>query len=67
MEDVPGQLATIAEVLGKKGVNIDYAYAFVTKTEKAFLIIRVNDLKTAVETLYEEGIPLLDMNDVQNI
>ncbi|KXS46952.1 MULTISPECIES: ACT domain-containing protein [Methanohalophilus] len=67
MEDVPGQLATIAEVLGKKGVNIDYAYAFVTKTEKAFLIIRVNDLKTAVETLYEQGISLLDMGDVQSI
>ncbi|MFW5986705.1 MAG: ACT domain-containing protein [Methanohalophilus sp.] len=67
MEDVPGQLATIAEILGKKGVNIDYAYAFVTKTEKAFLIIRVNDLKTAVETFYEEGIPLLDMSDVQSI
>ncbi len=67
MADVPGQLAMIADVLSEKGINIDYAYAFVTKTEKAFLIIRVNDIKGAVKTLDSSNIKLLDMGDIQSI
>ncbi len=67
MEDVPGQLARIADVLGEKNINIDYAYAFVTKTEKALLIIRVDDTKGAVDTLNYAGIKLIQMSDVQNI
>ncbi|MGM0771495.1 MAG: ACT domain-containing protein [Halobacteriota archaeon] len=67
MEDVPGQLAMIADVLSDKNINIDYAYAFVTKTEKAFLIVRVNDIRGAVKVLDGANIRLLDMSDVHNI
>ncbi len=67
MEDVPGQLATIADLLGEHDVNIDYAYAFVTRTEKAFLIVRVSDVEEAVKILVDGGISLLSMSDVQSI
>ncbi|MDK2892928.1 ACT domain-containing protein [Methanohalophilus sp.] len=67
MKDVPGQLATIADLLGKHNVNIDYAYAFVTRTEKAFLIVRVSDIEKAIKILNEGGINLLTMNDIQSI
>lgn len=67
MEDIPGQLAMIADVLSEKNINIDYAYAFVTKTEKAFLIVRVNDIRGAVKVLDGANIRLLDMSDVHNI
>ncbi|ABE51218.1 ACT domain-containing protein [Methanococcoides burtonii] len=67
MEDVPGQLGMIADVLGEKNINIDYAYAFVTRTEKAFLIVRVNDIRGAVRILGASKVKLLDMSDVQNI
>lgn len=67
MEDVPGQLGMIAEALGEKDINIDYAYAFVTRTEKAFLIVRVNDIRGAVKVLGDAKIKLLDMSDIQNI
>ncbi|WP_135604506.1 ACT domain-containing protein [Methanococcoides sp. NM1] len=67
MEDVPGQLAMIADVLSEKDINIDYAYAFVTKTEKAFLIVRVNDIRGAVTALDGANIRLLDMSDVHDI
>ncbi|UGV41115.1 ACT domain-containing protein [Methanococcoides orientis] len=67
MEDVPGQLAMIADVLSEKDINIDYAYAFVTKTEKAFLIIRVNDIRGAVKALDDANVRLLDMSDVHDI
>jgi hypothetical protein len=67
MEDVPGGLAKIADLLGKENINIDYAYAFVTKTEKALLILRVNDIKGAIIILEKNGITLIDMKDIQDI
>lgn len=65
MEDVPGGLARIAEVLGEQNINIDYAYAFVTKTEKALLIVRVNDIKGALKILTGANIKLIDMKDIE--
>jgi hypothetical protein len=67
MEDVPGGLAKIADVLGKENINIDYAYAFVTKTEKALLILRVSDIKAAVNALEKNSIKLIDMRDIEGI
>jgi len=67
MEDVPGGLAKIADLLGKENINIDYAYAFVTKTEKALLILRVNDIRGAIIILEKNGITLIDMKDIQDI
>ncbi|MDG6243667.1 MAG: ACT domain-containing protein [Methanolobus sp.] len=67
MEDVPGGLGTIADVLGEQNINIDYAYAFVTKTEKALLIIRVSDIRAAIEVLDAAGIKLIDMADIHEI
>ena len=51
MEDVPGSMSRIAEIFGKAKINIDYAYAFVTREQKALLIVRVNDIEKAIETL----------------
>ncbi len=67
MEDVPGSLAKIADVLSKHNINIDYAYAFVTRTDKAFLILRVDDIESALNVLDEANIKLIDMNDIKNL
>ena len=67
MEDVPGGLGKIADVLGEKDINIDYAYAFVTKTEKALLILRVNNIEAAITVLQDSGVKLIDMADIQQI
>ncbi|MDW7732021.1 MAG: ACT domain-containing protein [Methanolobus sp.] len=67
MEDVPGGLGKIADVLGEKNINIDYAYAFVTKTEKALLILRVNNIEAAITVLQDSGVKLIDMADIQQI
>ncbi|MGP8321636.1 MAG: ACT domain-containing protein [Methanosarcinaceae archaeon] len=64
MEDVPGSLSNIADVLGNHNINIDYAYAFVTKTDKAMLIVRVDDIKSALKVLSNANISLIDMNDI---
>jgi hypothetical protein len=67
MEDVPGGLGKIADVLGGQSINIDYAYAFVTKTEKALLILRVSDIEGAIKVLNGSGVKLIDMADIQEI
>ncbi|WP_094227963.1 ACT domain-containing protein [Methanolobus psychrotolerans] len=67
MEDVPGGLGKIADVLGGQNINIDYAYAFVTKTEKALLILRVSDIGASIQVLSGAGVKLIDMADIQEI
>ncbi|MGP8328794.1 MAG: ACT domain-containing protein [Methanosarcinaceae archaeon] len=64
MEDVPGSLSIIADVLDDYNINIDYAYAFVTKTDKAMLIVRVDDIKSALKVLSNANINLIDMSDI---
>ncbi len=67
MKDVPGGLFEISSTLGKNGVNIDYAYAFVTKTELALLIIRVDDVVKAQKVLKAANIRLVSPEEVSKI
>jgi len=67
MKDVPGGLAAIANVLGKSNVNIDYAYAFVTTSNLALLIIRVDNVKEAVKVLKEAKIRIVEEAEVSKI
>lgn len=67
MEDVPGSMSRITEVFGKAKINLDYAYAFVTRAQKALLIVRVNDIEKAIKTLEEDNIKLIDMKELEKI
>ncbi len=67
MKDVPGGLFEISSTLGSNGVNIDYAYAFVTKTELALLIIRVDDVAKAQKVLKAAKIRLVTPEEVGKI
>jgi hypothetical protein len=67
MKDVPGGLHAIANVLGKSNVNIDYAYAFVTATNLALLIIRVDNIPQALKVLKEAKIRIVDPKEVSKI
>jgi hypothetical protein len=67
MDDVPGSMSRIAEIFGKAKINIDYAYAFVTRNQKALLIVRVNEIEKAVKTLEEENVKLIGMKELENI
>lgn len=67
MDDVPGSMSRIAEVFGKAKINIDYAYAFVTRGQKALLIIRVNDIEKAIKTLEEDNVKLISMKELEKI
>ncbi|MBC7114531.1 MAG: ACT domain-containing protein [Archaeoglobi archaeon] len=67
VRDVPGELYRIAGILGDNGVNIDYAYSFLTPHERAVLILRVDDVERAIELLKNNGVRLITEEDVKKI
>ncbi|MBR6011873.1 MAG: ACT domain-containing protein [Methanomicrobium sp.] len=58
MEDRPGGLYETASILGDADINIEYAYAYSGKNG-AVLIIRVDDVTTAVKRLLAAGKELI--------
>jgi len=67
MSDSPGALHEIAHILGSNNINVDYAYAFVTATQKALLIIRVDNISNAITVLGNAGVVLIDMKEIEMI
>lgn len=58
--DIPGGLAGVLAVLGRKQINVEYMYAFVEKTtDKAVLVFRFEDIPAAVAALQAGGITIL--------
>ena len=64
LEDRPGGLAKIVKVISEIGVNMEYMYAFLTKTDSAYLVLRVEDNEAVEKALSERNIPLLEESDV---
>ncbi|MCD4815307.1 MAG: acetolactate synthase, partial [Methanosarcinales archaeon] len=65
MSDSPGGLHEISTVLGSNDINVDYAYAFAMATQKALLIIRVDNINNAIEVLENSDIRLISMEEVK--
>ena len=63
--DSPGQLSRVLDILGEKGVNLEYLYAFIGKSDKSVsFVIRVDDNDNAYAALTEAGIIQLTENDI---
>ena len=59
MPDRPGGLAEVLEALGREGINVEYAYAFVEPSAKAAIdIFRVDDDR-APDVLRAAGIKVV--------
>lgn len=57
VEDRPGGLSRILEVLDQDNVNVEYMYAYVEKTrENAIVICRIDDRERALQILEKNGI-----------
>jgi hypothetical protein len=67
MKDIPGALFEIANALGDNNVNIDYAYAFITKTDKALLILRVDNIPAAQKVLKGIKMTLVDSSEISKL
>ena len=60
MNDRSGALYPILVVLNEANINIEYMYAFTgSGPEEAYVVFRVNDVKTAEEVLNANGIRTL--------
>ena len=60
MDDRSGALYPILVVLNEANINIEYMYAFTgSGPEEAYVVFRVNDVKTAEEVLNANGIKTL--------
>ena len=60
MGDRSGALYPILVVLNEANINIEYMYAFTgSGPEEAYVVFRVNDVKTAEEVLNASGIATL--------
>jgi len=57
MKDEPGGLYEVADILGRGGINIEYAYAYSGK-EGAVLILRVDNVDAAIAAIQKSGAKL---------
>lgn len=61
VEDNPGGLHRILDVLKTAGINVEYMYAFVQHSgEKAIMIFRFDHTEDAIRVLTENGIAVID-------
>ncbi len=68
ISDAPGRLAQALAVLNEHGINIEYLYAFLTRTEKhAYVVLRVEDNDSAKDALTGAGFKLVQESDLQKL
>lgn len=66
--DQPGKLNEALEVLAKADVNVEYLYAFMTRTEKhAYVVLRVEDNALAEAALENAGFHLISEDDINKL
>jgi hypothetical protein len=68
VEDRPGGLNHILEILSKEDINVEYMYAFVQHTgEDAVIIFRFDDTDAAVKILLDNNIKVLEGKTVYTL
>ena len=68
INDRPGGLAEIVRLFAERDINMEYMYAFLTRTEnKAYLVVRVDDASEVENLLESEKIRILTPADLDNM
>lgn len=63
INDKPGALAGILDIMTVAGIDIEYLYSFArTKGNKAIILFKVADSDKTVAVLEKEGVKLIDNN-----
>ena len=63
--DEPGELSGALGVLDKEGINVEYLYAFMARTEKhAYVVLRVEDNAAAEAALTGAGFHMISEADI---
>ncbi len=68
MDDRPGGLHAVAEILGREGINVEGAYGFVVKDKKqAVLVIEVEKIPEVERLLKEKGLTTLSDAEIYSL
>ena len=66
--DARGKLSMALDVLDKEGINMEYLYAFMARTEKhAYVVLRVADNAHAEKALEDAGFHLIENADINKL
>ncbi|MBQ2714579.1 MAG: acetolactate synthase [Clostridia bacterium] len=66
--DEPGELTSALSVLDKEGINMEYLYAFMARTEKhAYVVLRVEDNAHAEKALTDAGFKIVTLFDIEKL
>ena len=66
--DAPGKLSGALAVLDQNSINMEYLYAFMTRTERhAYVVLRVEDNAAAEAALEAAGYHLITDDDVAHL
>lgn len=66
--DAPGKLSAALRVLNEAGINMEYLYAFMARTERhAYVVLRVADNAKAESALEKAGFHLITEADVNKL
>ncbi|MBI5064330.1 MAG: hypothetical protein HZB87_12910 [Desulfatitalea sp.] len=61
VEDQPGGLHRILEIIKSNDLNVEYMYAYVKHTAKnAIMIFRFDNIAAAIQTLQAQGVTVID-------
>ena len=65
ISDEPGKLSGALKVLNDREINMEYLYAFMSRTEKhAYVVIRVGDNAAAEAALKDSGFKIVTEADI---
>ena len=66
--DAPGKLSKALSVLAEAGVNVEYLYAFMARTEKhAYVVLRPTDNAAAESALEAAGFHMITDTDIDKL
>lgn len=66
--DAPGKLSAALKVLNEAGINVEYLYAFMARTERhAYVVLRVENNADAENALEGAGFHLITEADVNKL
>lgn len=68
VNDEPGGLEKILQVLNEQDINVEYIYAFVEKKgKKAIVVLRTEDIDAGINVLKRGGINILTPKEVYEL
>ena len=66
--DEPNGLNSTLAVFDKKGINLEYLYAFVSsKTDEAIVVMRLENMEKAIDALKDSNVKILETKDIENL